>query len=203
MKTLFGTKTISSISFSQDEIPIIHLHIPAGIELDATYGYGDFYKTINEPRIRFDLDPKVDGCPVADCSKEIPLPNGFVSSAIFDPPFILTEHKDSDPTIPARKYGYFKKISELRDMYESSIKEYHRVLQPGGVLVIKCQDMAHALQNHFVHVEVMNTCSRIGFKPIDLFILLARNRFTGNVGTQRVARKFHSYFIVFKKKHRG
>ncbi len=46
----------------------------------------------------------------------------------------------------------------------------------------------------------MNEASKLGFINKDLFILLAKNRIIGhNHGNQKHARKFHSYFIVFKK----
>jgi hypothetical protein len=47
----------------------------------------------------------------------------------------------------------------------------------------------------------MNEAEKSGFYIQDLFILLAKNRMIGhNHKNQKHARKFHSYFIVLKKK---
>ena len=199
----FLEDTIQSISFSQEEIlnSIIQLHAPAGIELDATYGAGMFYKNIPEPKYKFDKEPKVEGVERCDC-RSLPLASGSITSAMFDPPFIVTDHKESGHSQLHKRYSSFKTVTELREMYKSALKEYHRILKPGGILIVKCQDMTHGKKNYFIHNEVFNWCDQIGFMSLDLFILLAKNRFLGRVETQRTARKFHSYFMVFKKRKR-
>lgn len=65
-------------------------------------------------------------------------------------------------------------------------------------MIFKCQDVVFSAKNHFTHVWVMNEALKLGFYPKDLFILLARNRLTDG-RKQQHARKFHSYFWVFKK----
>jgi hypothetical protein len=204
MKKLFGDKLISSISFSQDEIlkSIIHLYAPTGIELDGTYGYGHFYKHLSKPQHKFDTHPKAAGVTIADCRK-MPVADVSINTAIFDPPFVLSAHKDSIEYIMMQRYRGFKTIAELRSMYRESITEYFRVLKPGGVLIVKCQDMSHGHEtNYFVHNEVLNMATEIGFKGIDLFIMLAKNRFTDSRFKQKSARKFHCYFWVFRKRKR-
>lgn len=205
METLFGKSTISSISFSQDEIlkSIIHLYAPGGIELDGTYGYGGFYKSINEPLHKFDTHPKAEGVVTADC-RSLPLSDKSIKTAMFDPPFVISDHKNSRQYVMMEKYRGFKTISQLREMYQSCLQEYFRVLEPGGILIVKCQDMSHGHEtNYFVHNEVFNMATLIGFKPLDLFIFLAKNRFLDKRFKQKSARKFHCYFWVFRKKKRA
>lgn len=57
----------------------------------------------------------------------------------------------------------------------------------------------HGRTNYFIHHEVLELAKAHGFKAVDLFILVARNRFIGFVAQQQHARKFHSYFWVFKR----
>ena len=203
MGNLFGTDFISTISFSNDEImqSIVQLHCPDGIELDGTYGYGHFYKTIQKPKYRYDLSPKASGVEIVDCRK-MPLANGIIKTAVFDPPFVLGDHKESEQYIMMQRYEAFKTIQQLRAMYKAALQEYYRVLKPGGILVFKCQDMAHGRQNYFVHVEVEKMAKEIGFMAIDLFVMLAKNRFMNKTHKQRYARKFHCYFWIFKKRMR-
>ena len=52
-----------------------------------------------------------------------------------------------------------------------------------------------------MHCHVYNWATRAGFEPLDLFVLLARNRLVANwQRNQKHARKYHSYFWVFRKR---
>ena len=87
---------IKSISYSQDEIisDIIRLHNNSNdIECDVTYGNGSFYKKINEPKYKYDLDPQHEGVIKAD-SSNIPMNDNSLSSLMFDPPFLCDLKKD-------------------------------------------------------------------------------------------------------------
>ena len=65
------------------------------------------------------------------------------------------------------------------------------MLCPGGVLVFKCQDKVSSGKQWAI---------ARGFEVLDLFILLARSRLVANwQRNQKHARKFHSYFWVFRK----
>ncbi len=195
---------IKSFSFDQHEIlrNIIHLYVPqVKFQVDATYGYGIFYKTIPAPEYKFDVEPKKNGVTKCDC-RHMPLENNSVHSVMFDPPFVLTDHKNSEHYLMQKRYSGFKLISELREMYNSSIQEFARVLKPGGVLVIKCQDMTHGKKNYFIHNEIISMTAAANFMELDLFILLSNNRFSGRIKQQRTARKHHCYFMVFRKRSR-
>ena len=197
---LFQDETISSISFDQDEIlqNIVYLHCAQGFECDATYGYGGFYKKLPSPRLRFDLEPKVDGVTKAS-STDLPLEDASITSLMYDPPFMASWNKNTEDYVMAKKYGFVKGIKNLWKMYDDSLKEFHRVLQSQGILVVKCQDTVYSGKQYFSHMHIHNTAVDLGFHAKDLFILLAKNRFTGNA-EQKNARKYHSYFWVFKKK---
>ena len=83
---------------------------------------------------------------------------------------------------------------------DKALAEAHRVLKPGGVLVFKCQDVIHNHKMHATHVNVCNWAEYEGFRLLDLFVLPAKSRMPGpQKGTQRHARVFHSYFLVFVK----
>jgi hypothetical protein len=74
------------------------------------------------------------------------------------------------------------------------------VLKKGGKLVFKCQDIIHNHAMHCTHNRVINMAEIEGFRLLDLFILPARSRMPGpQKGTQRHARVWHSYFLVFRK----
>lgn len=192
---------IFSIGFGQDEVllNIIDLHNAGNsFEVDATYGYGGFYNQIPRPEHRFDIAPKVPGVTVAD-SRALPLKTASVGSLMFDPPFVVTNHVESEEYLMGQKYGGYRTITELREHYKSSLVEFFRVLKPYGLLVFKCQDFVHGRSNYWIHNEVLDMAKATGFNAVDLFILLARTRFNGAVKKQQHARKYHLYFWVFRR----
>lgn len=187
---------------------VIRLHCPNAFELDPTYSTGNFYKgipqpkyrCIPQPKYRFDIEPQTEGVVQADCRK-LPLENESVVSIMFDPPFVAGIGKDGKPGIIRTRFGSYKSIEELWEMYRDALKEFHRLLKPNGMLVFKCQDTISSGKQYLSHVEIINQGVKIGFYVKDLFILLASNRvMSPNMDIQYHARKFHSYYIVMQKR---
>lgn len=193
---------IKTISYNQDEImqSIIDLYCPSGFELDPTYSKGNFYKNIPQPKYKFDLFPQAEEVEKADCGK-LPLENSSINSIMFDPPFVAGIQKKSNDGIIINRFGSYKNVSiELWEMYHRALKEFYRLLKPNGFLIFKCQDSVDSGKQCLSHVEIINYAMNLGFYPKDMFILLARNRLIGkHHHNQQHARKFHSYFLVFKK----
>ena len=195
--------TIKSINY--DEVEILHninyLFLSgAGFECDPTYGRGKFYKSsFPEPKLKFDLLPRFDFVNQS-CATELPIKSGGLGSLIFDPPFVAGHTKQ--PTgIIGKKYHGFPYMKDVWGFYEKAITEHSRIVRDGGIYVFKCQDSCSADRNWISHVRVIALAEAAGFYARDLFILLAKNRLIGHnhKHTQKHARKFHSYFIVFEK----
>ena len=179
---------------------ILKLYIPAGrFELDPTYSKGIFYKgEIPDPDYKYDLNPVYSDVVKADC-RELPHRNETINSIMFDPPFLLSDSKNNKGKIKTR-FTTFKNKSECIDMYTKSLGEFCRILRSGGYLIFKCQDTVSSKINHFLHIDVYSMAINIGFKAIDLFILLAKNRLLNkSLKNQQHARKYHCYFWVFRK----
>ena len=85
--------------------------------------------------------------------------------------------------------------------YRDMLREAHRVLKQGGILIFKCQDKTSSGKQFFSHVFIMNEAVEAGFYPLDLFILLAKGRLVADwqAINQRHARKYNSFFWVFQK----
>jgi hypothetical protein len=192
---------IRSISYSQDEIlqNIVSLHT-GPIECDVTFGSGCFYKkALPRPQFCFDLEPRPNQPWVTQADVcHLPLENAAVRTVMFDPPFMARTGPGA--TLKSRFGELVGTIKDLWNFYFLAMREIHRVLVPGGWLVFKCQDGVLSGKNNFTHVVVCNQAMALGFTPKDLFVLLVKNRMNHPKHTRQLhARKFHSYFWVFRK----
>jgi hypothetical protein len=196
---------IRSVYEDQDSIlkAIQKLHCPDGFDCDMTYGNGVFWKNIQKPRLCFDITPQKRGVEQGD-SRSLPVPVSSLASVVFDPPFLTyvkggRSHKGGNVAMSKRFGGYYT-YKELEDHYRDSISEAYRILKKRGKFIFKCQDIIHNHKMHCTHVRVINMAELEGFRLADLFILAAKHRMPGpQKGTQRHARIWHSYFLVFEK----
>ena len=200
---------ITSINYSQTDIiqNIIQLYIPQGkIDADVTYSKGVFYKNgnIQEPQYKFDINPQTVDTIQADC-RNLPLPDNSINSLMFDPPFLATSGKSlstqENNNLILRRFGYYRNEKELHKFYQDALNEFNRVLINDGILIVKCQDKISSGKQYLSHVFIINQAIEQGFYPEDIFILLAKSRIVADwqIKNQKHARKFHSYFIVFRK----
>lgn len=201
-----AARVIRSAYFSQDEIlrGIMDLYSPHGFDCDMTYGNGGFWRNLPQPRLRFDIDPRVTGVERA-CSRMLPIESGSLQSAVFDPPFLTyvrAGRAGNGAMVMAGRFSGYWKYEELEDHYRESISEAHRILKTGGILVFKCQDIIHNHKMHCTHANVIFWAEIEGFVLSDLFVLVAQHRLPSpnRAGKQKHARIFHSYFLVLKKK---
>lgn len=202
---LFGKKVISSIGYNEQEMikDILYLHSENKyIDCDPTYSVGNFYKFgLQKPKYKFDKFPQLAEVSMAT-SDNLPLENESIYTIMFDPPFVIggkTYPKSKKGScIIQKRFTQFESFDELKQMYSNSLKEFSRVLKKDGIIIFKCQDSVASAKNHFTHCWVMNEAIRFGFYPKDLFVLLARNRLNDG-RKQQHARKYHSYYWVFKK----
>lgn len=194
---------IPSVAYSNyDAIKnILELHIKADrFALDPTFSSGKFYKGLEQPCLRFDLTPTIDGVGQADC-RHLPIEDGEISSIMFDPPFCV-DFGSKHNNISVKRFSFFPNWRSLEAMYKESLREFYRLLAKKGHLVFKCQDFTSSgneKSSKMTHCLVWQWAQEVGFYPKDLFILVAQRRIYNPAIVQKTARKFHSYFWVFKK----
>lgn len=202
---VFDTKsnstTIRSVSNSQEEIlgNIIKLYIPKGeFDCDLTTSKGVFYqKHIPLPKNLFDKYPQMEG--VQPLEKAQQLSSEIFGSIVIDLPFIVS-YGEWKGGIVKERFTHFESAKELFDANDYMLSLAHRLLCKGGILVMKTMDVNANGKQLWVSHYVQTKAAELGFKHIDTFIYISPHRILSRQNViQRIARKYHSYFFVFKK----
>ena len=191
---------------------VMRLHVREGAEVaDVTYGKGVFWTRIPPNRYILHASDLKSGL---DC-RHLPYADVSHDCVVLDPPYMeglfrrSRDHLAGAGTHAAFRENYSNGIETqhgpkyheaVLDLYFKAGREAHRVLRPGGVLIVKCQDEVSANQQRLTHVEIINEFSKMGFYAKDLFVVVRQNRpGVSRLLRQEHARKNHSYFIVFLK----
>ena len=202
---------IKSVAHNQNTIieNIIQLFIPTGqIECDLTFSTGVFYKkNIPTPIYKFDKYP-IDET-IKPLDEIIYLTDNSLNSIIADPPFII----DNPYKVASNKkrvvginrmvdrFNAFKSPKELELAYDFLIQQSYRILNKNGILVFKCMSTVSGYRQIDTPFFVKKTCLEYGFEFIDEFVLIAKSKaLHGRHIKQNHSRKYHTFFLVFKKK---
>ena len=187
---------------------VLSLYVQAGAKIaDITYGKGVFWKNVRRDRYELVATDIKHG---VDC-RHLPYADRSFDCVVFDPPYMHTpggtaheghQNYESYYKNNGTGNGTDKKYHEaVLDLYFQGSSEAWRVLRPGGVLIVKCQDEVCACKQRLTHVELINYLTESMFVAEDLFVLMRTNRpGVSRVLRQRHARKNHSYFLVLRKK---
>lgn len=197
-----NVNNIKSFSFSQDEIlsNILHLYVHSEtFECDLTYSIGVFYRHLPQPAMKFDKYPQCED--VRPLEEAHNIPDNSLSSIVCDLPFIVRGHgKENNAGQLVERFNFFATAEEAYQANLEMITLAFRKLKRGGYFIMKSMDVrckAHTLWlNAYIQVEAM----KLGFVMADLFILATKSRMLYYRGEkQNHARKYHSYFFVFRK----
>lgn len=168
------------------------------IDLDCTYSKGVFYKNINQPRIKSDLNP-VDGSVIKSDCRDLSFLIEKVNSIVFDPPFLFRNRKSVNNDLICKRFSYFSSFDELKRMYVESLVEFSRKLNKNGYLLFKCQDMN---DNKFycTHNFIINEAEKQGFELKDIIIKRGKSKLQRDAKQQNCVAKIHCYWLVFRLK---
>lgn len=202
---VFDSKTnatiIRSVSQSQEEIlgNILKLYIPKGeFDCDLTTSKAVFYsRHIPLPKHLYDKYPQMEGVQPLE-SAEL-LPHNIFRSIVVDLPFIVSYGEWNGGKIKDR-FTHFENKEELYAANDYMLSLAHNLLNKGGILVMKTMDVNTNGKQLWVSHYVQTKAFELGFKLLDTFIYVSPTRIISQQNIiQRIARKYHSYFFVFKK----
>lgn len=192
---------IKSVSDNQDEIlnNILRLYIQKEtFDIDLTASTCVFYKKIPMPKLLFDKYPKQD-C-ITPLTEAYLLKSDTYHSIVIDLPFIVKDEKSASTSMIAQRFNYFPSIESLYTTNIEMMELAFHLLGRGGYLIMKTMDFCYGNKQYWISYFIQNKAIEIGFKLVDTFILISKNKILTTRGEkQHYARKFHSYFYIFKK----
>lgn len=97
------------------------------------------------------------------------------------------------------RFTHFESVEELYQANDEMLERSYRLLKEQGLLVVKTMDVCAAGGQVWVSDYLYHKAIELGFELLDKFVLVSPLRYVFMKGTQRHARKYHSYFLVFKK----
>jgi len=190
---------------------IMQLHASQGdVVADITYGQGNFWRSIPENLYNVVKSDVLTATHLKADFRALPYRSRRFKIAVFDPPYM---HMSANSNYV--KFGNFEHLYKngetyhlrsasghkgVLDLYITGARECYRILKRYGLLIVKCQDEVYSNINRFTHIEIVNSYKEIGFKLIDLFVLIRTALpVPGRPVKQKHARKNHSYFLIFRK----
>src|ERR1035437_168747 len=186
---------------------VLSLYVsPGSLVADVTYGKGVFWRKVPADAYRVLPTDLSEG---VDC-RSLPYDPETVDCVVFDPPYMHTpggtahaDHQNYEGYYRNNETSSVKKYHEaVLDLYFTASREAFRVLRPGGIYIVKCQDEVCANQQRLTHVELINELGTVGFVVEVLFVVVRKGRpGVSRIITQAHARKNHSYFLVFRKRN--
>lgn len=210
------TDKVSKVNLSRQSAPIMTVDndqtaILSGIlrlycdnaptfDCDLTTSIGGFYAHgIPRPKLLFDKFPVSED--VRPLEEAETLKEGSLKSVVIDLPFIVQgcPDKQSPNSIMQNRFTAFRTSNELYAVNSSMLGLAYRLLEEGGILVMKTQDFSQQGKQEWVSLYVIEEARKLGFELIDQFLLIAKSKLLKQAYRQRCARKMHSHFLVFRK----
>lgn len=188
---------IRSVSSSQKEIllGIMKLYNEGkAFDADLTSSLLKFYKGVPVPENLYDKYPQLPQ--VKDLAETDSLPDSSFSSLVFDLPFIVAAGAMS---MIKERFMHFDSVEELYQANDEMLSRSYRLLRKDGLLVVKTMDVCSGGKQYWVSDYVLRKSQEMGFELLDKFILVADYRLFSQTKKQHHARKYHSYFFVFRK----
>lgn len=163
---------------------------PGNVVADVTYGKGIMWQKIDEAPykvLKSDILTGVD-------FRNLPYEDRSINCLILDPPYMnggLTV-KDSINKFYNNKIVGHEAVVRL---YTAGILEASRVIKKNGYIIVKAQDESNNKQN-FTHIKLITMLDILGWRVVDLFVLIQSGLPAMRHNYQKTARKNHSYAIV-------
>jgi hypothetical protein len=168
---------------------------------DVTYGKGRFWRAIDLTQYDFHASDLLTVPEHPYDFRSLPYRSEDFDVYVLDPPYMrkppARRYMDADYRNYETTRGYSH--DDIIRLYRDGMIEGHRILKPGGLMLVKCKDEIEDGRQRMSHIEIHNIgVKELGMAVQDLFVLTQKAllvvfRHAGH------ARKNHSYLWVFRK----
>jgi DNA modification methylase len=181
-------------------------YLPAGaVVLDPTYGRGRWW-TDYRPDHLIAHDLRLDGVDF----RRLPESAASVDVVAFDPPYIAQGGRSTSTLASTGndfldRYGLHdvpSTVDAITDMIGSAAAEFHRVLRPRGLLLVKCMNYVNGGRYRQAAYDILATVDHHGFDLIDELVHLRRPGPQPRRDRQMHARRNYSLLFVFRRDRR-
>lgn len=206
-KTVYTVYDEAIVGNNSDLIAqVADLYFKPGFRIaDVTYGKGAFWRKIDPNQYDLFASDLIT-CPQAPYDfRKLPRKtyksNSF-DAVVLDPPY----RHDPGPMILEANYRNAETTSGLNhagiiQLYRDGMREAHRILKPGGLLLVKCQDEIESGQQRRSHIEIWEIATQeLGMEDQGHFILVQKQNPKIQRHPQKHARKNHSFLWLFRKR---
>lgn len=155
---------------------ILRLYVPDGARiLDCTYGKGTFWRKVVESKYELDF---TDAWMGSDARNLYFYRAAEFDAIVFDPPYAHDSATFGGAQYRNRECKATAKGGHeaVLDLYLRAAREHHRILRFGGIYIVKCQDEVCSGQQCPTHVEIINSLPALGYRYLDLFVLVNAHR---------------------------
>lgn len=168
---------------------------------DPTFGKGVFWRKIDLTRFEF-FPSDLLTCPDHQYDfRHLPYAEDSFNVLVFDPPYCHNPGcliVDANYKNAATTKGFYHR--DIIQLYREGMIEAARVLQPGGLLLVKCKDEIESSKQRRSHIELYSLAlDELRFTDEALFILKQKNNPIVQHKRQLHPRKNCSYLWVFRK----
>jgi len=187
---------------------ILKMHSPGPRVLDATYGHGRFWEQQTPGTWRIvgtdtrwpEHPPNPDHARIVANYTALPFKEGSFDAVICDPPFLTGGGAQGRMKL---RYTAPANYKLLIDALNAAQSQFHQVLTPKGIVVVKTMDTIDGRRRRWLHIDLVNAWANT-FRLKDMFVKVGTTNIRDPHWTnQNLSRAAHTFFLIFTKPQRN
>jgi DNA modification methylase len=185
---------------------VARLYFKPGMRIaDVTFGAGRWWRKVDLTEYDFHASDLLTVPEHRYDCRHLPYPSASFHVHCLDIPYIHQMRGGSKYRIHRADYKSAETTKgftyqDVMELFRAGMTEGHRILVPGGLMLVKCQDMIVHGQQLMAHIDVHNLAvHELGMRVEDFFVLTQPSPLLQFGRSPGHAKKNHSFLWVFRK----